>query len=247
MDKLILITNDDGYQSQGIAVLTRLMKQLGDVIVVAPDGPRSGAACSITCTEPVRIHEVAPSVFACSGTPVDCVKIALEKIVPRTPDLVVSGINHGDNISVSVHYSGTMGACIEAATKSVPSIGFSLRTRSKDCDFTPYEDLILDISRKILAEGLPEDTCLNVNFPELGEERDKTLNPFDGTALSGTLWCRQARGTWRQEWKEVNASRSFTLTGYFVNLEPEADDTDCWAVDHGYASAVITSINMTHR
>lgn len=248
MDKLILISNDDGYQSQGIAILAKMMGQLGKVVVVAPESARSGAACSITCTTSVSIRKVNEDVYACSGTPVDCVKIALEKILPRMPDLVVSGINYGDNLSVSVHYSGTMGVCLEAATKGIPSIGFSLRTRSKDCDFLPYKDAILAISRKTLSEGLPQDVCLNVNFPELGEQRDCQLNPYSGDALKGIRMCRQSRGTWKQEWMETDGFlQSFTLTGYFVNLEPEADDTDCWAVDHGYASVVPTTLDLTHR
>ena len=137
--KLILITNDDGVSAQGIAVLTELMLQLGDVVVVAPDSARSGAACAITCTQAVTLRRRADMerphlmVYACSGSPVDCVKIALEQVCPRQPDLIVSGINHGDNASWSIHYSGTMGAVIEGCMKGIPSVGFSLRTLSHHC------------------------------------------------------------------------------------------------------------------
>lgn len=238
---LILISNDDGVTAQGITVLTNLMVTLGDVIVVAPDGPRSGAACSITPVENVRLRQLRQepglTVYSCSGTPVDCVKLALERVVPRQPDLVVSGINHGDNASVSLHYSGTIGAVLEACMKSVPAIGFSLRTRNKECDFSPYEKCILDVSRHVLQHGLAEDVCLNVNFPQVPK-------------LAGVRVCRMARGIWKQEWRPVPSSpegeQQFQLTGYFVNLEPEAEDTDYWALDHDMAAVTPIQLDMTH-
>lgn len=237
--KLIFITNDDGFEAQGIHVLTELMRTLGDVVVVAPDGPRSGAACSITPTVPVsltlRQSEPSLTVFSCSGTPVDCVKLASEQCLPRVPDLMVSGINHGDNASVSLHYSGTMGAVIESCAKGIPSIGYSLRTLKRHCDFAPYAATILAIARRTLQEGLPEGTCLNVNFPEVAE-------------LKGVRACRQGRGLWTGEWVDAHnphARRTFWLTGRFQNLEPEATDTDYWALDHGYASLTPVSLDMT--
>ena len=165
---LILVSNDDGVHAQGIQVLTRLMAQLGEVIVVAPDSARSGAACSLTPVNPVRLTRLScegPRIVSCTGTPVDCVKLALEKVVPRRPDLMVSGINHGDNASVSLHYSGTIGAVLEACMKGIPAIGYSLRTRQLECDFTPYEETILSVARFVLSKGLPQDVCVNVNFP----------------------------------------------------------------------------------
>ncbi len=236
MKPLILITNDDGYQAQGIHVLTKIMKRLGDTIVVAPDGARSGMACAITPTVPVTVREVEPGVYACSGTPVDCVKIALEKVVPRRPNLVVSGINHGDNASVSLHYSGTVGATLEACMKGLPAIAYSLRTHSKECDFTPYEAVIEEWAERVLREGLPQDTCLNINFPEVPK-------------LAGTSICRMARGIWQTEWKDAGVDsegkRVFTLTGTFCNLEPQAEDTDYWALDHDMASVTPLSLDMT--
>ena len=170
MKKLILITNDDGVKAQGIDELTQLMQPLGDVIVVAPDSARSGAGCSITPTTPIFLHlvreEVGLHVYACSGSPVDCVKLALDQICPRYPDLLVSGINHGDNASCSIHYSGTMGAVFEGCLKDIPSIGYSLRTLSHQCDFQPYREAILQIARFVLQRGLPQGVCLNVNFPD---------------------------------------------------------------------------------
>ncbi len=232
---LILISNDDGVQAQGIRELTSLMCQLGDVVVVAPDGPRSGAACSISPITPVTLREVSRRdgllVCRCSGTPTDCVKLALEKVVPRTPDLVVSGINHGDNASVSLHYSGTVGAVLEACMKQIPAIAFSLRTSSRQCDFQPYRAAIADTARHVLTHGLPPDVLLNVNFPEVSQ-------------LAGVKVCRMARGTWKQEWEET-APGEFALTGYFVNLEAEAEDTDYWALDHAYAAITPLQLDMT--
>ena len=233
---LILISNDDGVQAQGLRVLTRLMCQLGEVVVVAPDSARSGSACAITPIEPVRLRlirqEEGLSIYACTGTPVDCVKLALEKVVPRRPDLVVSGINHGDNASVSLHYSGTVGCILEACMKGVPAIAFSLRTRELQCDFSPYEATILRVARCVLLEGLPQDVCLNVNFPQVAE-------------LAGERLCRMARGNWQQEWRESEREGEYQLTGFFTNLEPEADDTDYWAIDHGFAAITPLQLDMT--
>ncbi len=205
--------------------------------MVAPDGARSGAGCSITGTHPVSVELVEPGVYACSGSPVDCVKIALEKILPCRPHLVVSGINHGDNASVSLHYSGTVGAALEACMKGLPAIAYSLRTHSRECDFTPYAAVIKEWAVRVLREGLPTDTCLNINFPEVPR-------------LAGSKVCRMARGIWHTEWldagTEATEDRSiYTLTGTFRNLEPEATDTDYWAIDHGMAAITPLSLDMT--
>lgn len=234
---LILVSNDDGADAQGIAVLTSLLMPLGDIVVVAPDGPRSGAACSMTVTTPVtlRLQERTAGLtrHACSGTPTDCVKLALEHVVERRPALMVSGINHGDNASVNVHYSGTMGAVLEACMKGIPAIGFSLRTHDSQCDFTPYGDAITRIAQHVLEHGLPQDTCLNVNFPQVEH-------------LRGVRVCRMARGKWSAEWEPAAKQGTFRLTGHYTCLEPEAKDTDWWALDHGMASVVPQQIDMTN-
>lgn len=230
---LILITNDDGVHAQGINVLASYMQELGEVIVVAPDGPRSGASCCFTCTEPVRVKDLGGGIFSCSGTPVDCVKIALEKVVPRRPDVIVSGINHGDNASINIHYSGTMGAVLEGCMKGVPSIGYSLRTHDKECDFSPYRSVILSVAQKVLREGLPQDVCLNVNFPQVPE-------------LKGSKVCRMARGAWEQEWKDTAEPGVYEITGTFRSLEPDAEDTDYWALDHDFASIVPIQLDLTN-
>jgi len=233
---LILISNDDGVQAQGIQVLTALMQRLGDVIVVAPDGPRSAASCSISPITNIRISllcdEPGKKVYKCSGTPTDCVKLALDGLLQVRPNLVVSGINHGDNASVSLHYSGTVGAVLEACMKQVPGIAFSLKTKSQQCDFSPYEEVILQTASRVLQDGLPQDTLLNVNFPEV-------------QALKGTRLCRIGRGRWMKEMEKVGEGE-YRLTGYFQNLEPEADDTDYWALDHGYAAITPVQLDMTN-
>ncbi len=237
--KLILVTNDDGYAAQGIGELAALMRGFGDVVLVAPDSARSGAGCSVAANVPVGLYDISNEpglrVVACTGAPVDCVKLALEQVCPRVPDLVVSGINHGDNASISVHYSGTIGAVLEACMKGIPAIGYSLRTNKSRCNFSPYADTILKVAQHVLEHSLPEGVCLNVNFPEV--ER-----------LSGVRVARLARGAWCAEWADAQHPRGgnyYWLTGFFRNLEPEAADTDCWALEHGYAAITPIKIDMT--
>ncbi len=234
-----MVTNDDGHEAQGIRELASLMGQLGDVVVVAPEGARSGSACAVSSSTPVGIREIRREVglrvVACTGTPVDCVKLALEHVCPRRPDLVVSGINHGDNASVSLHYSGTMGAVMEACMKGIPAIGYSLRTGSRQCLFAPYHLAVRRVAEHVLAHGLPQGVCLNVNFPEVAR-------------LAGVRVARMARGEWSAEWAEAHHPRGgdyYWLTGRFRNLEPDAEDTDYWALDHGYASVTPVQMDMT--
>ena len=232
---LILVSNDDGVQAQGIGELTSMMRQLGEVVVVAPDGPRSAASCSISPLATITVRrlkqEEGLSVWQCSGTPTDCVKLALDGLLERRPDLVVSGINHGDNASVSMQYSGTVGAALEACMKGIPAIAYSLRTRSQQCDFSPYRGVVMRTARYVLENGLPQDVLLNINFPEV-------------EALRGTRVCRVGRGRWMKEMRRVGEG-AYQLTGYFQNLEPEAEDTDYWALDHGFAAVTPVQLDMT--
>ena len=232
---LILISNDDGVQAQGIKELTRMMCQLGDVVVVAPDGPRSASSCCISPLTTIIVQllkqEEGLTVYQCSGTPTDCVKLAMDGLLTEKPDLMVSGINHGDNASVSIHYSGTVGATLEACMKQVPAVAFSLKTKSQQCDFHPYEEAIMRIASNVLENGLPQDVLLNVNFPEVEE-------------LKGTKVCRLSRGRWMKEMKQVGEG-AYQLTGYFQNLEPEAEDTDYWALNNGYAAITPIQLDMT--
>ncbi len=234
----ILITNDDGDVAKGIQVLTRLMCQLGDVIVVAPDGPRSAQSNAITVTHPIRFKLTEESEglkkYTCTGTPTDCVKLALNEIVERKPDLIVSGINHGSNAAVNVIYSGTMGAVLEGCENGILSIGFSICDHSYNADFSYFEPFILKIASQALEKGLPRGVCLNVNAP-VG-------------AIKGVKAARQCDGQWTKEFaKRIDPQgRSyFWLTGNFENYEPEAQDTDEWALNNGYVSIVPTKIDMT--
>lgn len=212
---------------------------LGEIIVMAPDGPRSGASGSITSEHPVRYYKVREeedlTVYKCSGTPVDCVKLALHAVVPHRPDVVIGGINHGDNSAVNVHYSGTMGVVIEGCLKGIPSIGYSLCNHLADADFSALLPYIRRITEEVLEHGLPAGICLNVNFPDVAE--------FKGVRI-----CRQTNGTWEKEWKVCTHPRGgeyYWLTGQFVNHEPEAVDSDHWALNHGYVAITPTQIDVT--
>ena len=235
---LILITNDDGAEARGIVVLTRLMMQIGDVVVVAPDGPRSAQSNALTVTHPIRFRKIEERDglirYSCTGTPTDCVKLALNEIVVRKPDLIVSGINHGSNSAINVIYSGTMGAVLEGCENGILSIGFSICNHSYDVDFSHFESYVLQITRLALQNGLPNGTCLNVNAP-------------CGT-IAGIKISRQCDGQWVKEFEKRTDPQGrsyFWLTGYFENHEPDAEDTDEWALLKGYISIVPTKIDLT--
>jgi 5'-nucleotidase len=235
---LILITNDDGANAQGIAVLTRLMCQIGDVIVMAPDGPRSAQSNALTVTHPIRFTKIEerPGLLRCSctGTPTDCVKLALNEVVDRRPDIIVSGINHGSNSAINVIYSGTMGAVLEGCENGIASIGFSVCSHSANIDFSFFEPIILNITRLVLKNGLTHGTCLNVNAP---------VGPIAGIRVS-----RQCDGRWVKEFEKRTDPQKrdyFWLTGYFENHEPNEEDTDEWAILNNFVSVVPTKIDLT--
>ncbi|RRD79788.1 5'/3'-nucleotidase SurE [Alloprevotella sp. OH1205_COT-284] len=247
---LILISNDDGYQAGGIRALIEALRPVADLLVVAPDGGRSGFGCAITSVSPIYNHLVCSEtaddgrgsleLYACSGSPVDCVKLAFNILAPRLgrrPDLVVSGINHGDNSSVNTFYSGTMGAAFEGAHQGVPGIGFSLCDHHSRADFTPCIAPIQQIVRKVLAEGLPPFTTLNVNFPL-------------AKAFKGIRMCRMARSRWTEELVEqhrpVTRTPYYWLTGTPVELEPDAPDTDRRALADGYIAITPQTLDVTH-
>lgn len=239
---LILVTNDDGYFAKGINSLVESLVGLGEIVVVAPDGPRSGMSSAITSIHPIRYRVVKkePSknvtIYACSGTPVDCVKLGISEIVERKPDLLVSGINHGSNASICVLYSGTMGAAIEGTLFNVPSIGFSLLDHESDANFSHTESIVRSISKEILEKGLATGICLNVNIPHSKDE------------LKGIKVSRQAKGQWVEEFKKSadgGNNEVFWLTGRFNNYEPGNKDTDEWALANGYASIVPIQVDMT--
>jgi 5'-nucleotidase len=238
---LILVTNDDGISAPGIKALVEVMKTLGEVVVVAPDKPQSGMGHAITINSTLRIEKVnihgAKAEYSCTGTPVDCVKIAVNKILHRKPDLCVSGINHGSNMSINVIYSGTMSAAVEGAIEGIPSIGFSLCNHSIDANFTASKKIVKSIAQTILKNKMPKDVCLNVNIPDL--EYDK---------IRGIKVCRQARANWIEELDErfdPSGKPYFWLTGKFDNYDKGKKDTDVWALDNNYVSIVPTQFDMT--
>lgn len=239
---IILITNDDGIHAPGIRTLIKLMNEFGDVFVVAPDSPQSGMGHAITindtlyCEKIVVVKNEPQTEYSCSGTPVDCVKIAVNEILKRKPDLCVSGINHGSNSSINVIYSGTMSAAVEAGTQGIPSIGFSLLDYSLDADFEPSKKFIKTIVSQCLENGLPKGVVLNVNIPKLSEKE-----------IKGIKICRQADGHWAEEFdKRTNplGRDYYWLTGKFVN-EDKGDDTDEWALENGYISVVPVQYDLT--
>lgn len=239
MRPLIFISNDDGFRAKGLNELVRMVQPLADLVVVAPESGRSGSSMSITSVNPVSLSLLSVTdglkIYSCSGTPVDCVKLGLEQAVDRKPDLVLSGINHGDNASVNVWYSGTMGAALEGCLKGIPSIGFSLCTFEQQADFTFLNDAVIRVVRSVLDQGLPAGVCLNVNFPVVEQ-------------LNGLRICRMAKGDWYSEWISANhphGKDSYWLTGKYRNDEPDADDTDQWAIQHGYGAITPIQTDVT--
>lgn len=235
---LILISNDDGYQAKGINELTRVVRKMADVVVMAPDGPRSGTACAMTSERPVRFTQIQKeeglTVCKCTGTPTDCVKLALHTM-DRKPDLVVGGINHGDNSSVNVHYSGTMGVVLEGCMKGIPSIGFSLCDHDPEADFTLMLPYVEKIVAEVLKQGLPQGICLNVNVPV-------------AESYKGIRICRQTKGVWENEWKccpHPRGGEYYWLTGNYKVQEPIIEGNDHWALDNGYIAITPIQIDMT--
>lgn len=238
---VILITNDDGVTAPGIRYLVEAVKDIGTIVVVAPDKPQSGMGHAITIGEPLRLHKVhvfeGIESYACTGTPVDCVKLAVDKVLHRKPDLCLSGINHGANHSINVIYSGTMSAAVEAAIESIPSAGFSLLDYSIEADFTGAKKYAREVVEKMLATKLDKHTVLNVNIPSKPVE-----------LLKGLKICRQAYAKYEEDFIERNDPHGrhyYWLTGEFVNFD-KGKDTDVWALDHNYVSVVPVQFDLTN-
>lgn len=211
----LLLSNDDGVHAPGLRFLIRTLLPVADLLVVAPDAGRSGAGCSFTASTPLRCHELERKegliIASCSGTPVDCIKMALALYPERRPDLVVSGINRSDNSSVNTHYSGTMGAATEGALQGFPAIAFSILDHREDADFTPLAPYLVDFVFKAIAIGLPPLTCLNINFPKR-------------PAFQGVRICRMAHSRWEKEVEahtDPHGRAYYWLGGYSHELEPE--------------------------
>ncbi|HEX2970524.1 MAG TPA: 5'/3'-nucleotidase SurE [Bacteroidales bacterium] len=240
-DRLILLTNDDGLYAEGLKTLLGVMEEFGKVILISTIESMSGMSQALTVKVPLRVRLIEENekhrIYACNGTPTDCVKLAVNQLVERMPDWVVSGINHGSNASVSVLYSGTMGAAIEGCLYGINSVGFSLNDFSSSADFSVCSKYIRLVMKKVAADPLPEGICLNVNIPAVAKE-----------AIKGIKVCRQSRGNWKEEFekrKDPMGKSYYWLTGIFRNHEPDATDTDEWALANNYVSVVPVSIDMT--
>jgi 5'-nucleotidase len=235
----ILVVNDDGITAPGIKALIHAMKEIGRVVVVAPDSPQSGMGHAITIGKPLRLDKVdiydGIEMYSCSGTPVDCVKLAVTKIFKgKKPDICVSGINHGLNNGINVLYSGTMSAAVEGAIESIPSIGFSLDDYTMQADFEPCLKYVKEIALQVLKNGMPTATLLNVNFPKGGQ-------------LKGIKICRQANAKWAEEFDErldPYKRPYYWLTGVY-QLNDQGQDNDSWALDNNYVSIVPVHFDMT--
>ena len=240
---LILVTNDDGITAGGIAALVEVAKEFGDVLVVAPDSPQSAQGHAITISVPVFVRESDAlgediEAYECSGTPVDCVKLAKSVLLNgRTPDLCLSGINHGSNAAINILYSGTLSAAMEASLEGIPSIGFSFLNYRADADFGVCLPYVRRLVEFVLTNGMAEGSLYNVNIPDLpaGEIR-------------GLKVCRQAEARWVEEYVRAEDPRGrpyYWLTGRFVN-EDARTDTDAYALEHGYVSLVPSLHDLTN-
>lgn len=239
---LILVTNDDGVYAGGIQALAETMMEFGEVIIVAPDKPQSGMGHAVTIDNILRLQEVYyplknVKAYSTSGTPVDCVKLAIYQILKgRTPDLLVSGINHGSNSSINVIYSGTMSAAVEGAVEGIPSIGFSLLNHAPDADFSTAKKFVHTIVKGVFDNGMPKGTCMNVNIPDLSDQE-----------IKGIKICRQAKAFWEDAFeKRTNPSGKdyYWILGEFNNHD-KGEDTDEWALKNGYVSIVPTHYDLT--
>jgi 5'-nucleotidase len=243
MDKkpLLLVTNDDGITAPGIRALIAVMTQIGEVVVVAPDKPQSAMGHAITINNTLFVNKISAkdalvTEYNCSGTPVDCVKLAVNELMDRKPDLCVSGINHGSNSSINVIYSGTMSAAVEAGIEGIPAIGFSLLDYDWNADFASAQAFIKKITLEVLEKGLPKGVVLNVNIPKLKSNE-----------IKGIKICRQANALWVEKFDKRKTPQNkdyYWLTGEFINNDL-GDDTDEWALQNGYISVVPVQFDMT--
>ena len=241
----ILVTNDDGITARGIQSLAESMTAFGDVYVVAPDSPQSGMSHAVTFSRILRLTPFEfgrgiKKAYACSGTPVDCVKLAVSEVFgyDNLPELLVSGINHGSNASINLIYSGTMAAAADGAISGIPSIGFSLLDEHADADFTASVSVACTLTRQVLDQGLPDGTCLNVNIPKVSSED-----------LKGIKGCRQAMGHWKDSFERretPGGSPYYWMRGKFQNPD-NGEDTDIHALEAGHASVVPVQFDLTNH
>ena len=238
---LILVSNDDSYSAKGVHELIKSLQPIGDVVCVCPENPQSGMSMALTVNNPLKVKKLedyhGATIYKVNGTPVDCIKIAVDNLLPRKPDIVVSGINHGSNAAINVVYSGTMGAAFEGCAYGIPSIGFSLTSHDENADFTPCLPVVDKLVKLVLEKGLPEGVCLNVNMPaHVSEYKEMRV-------------VRGCKGRWNDRYDEyIDPARRpfYWLAGTFENQEPENEDTDEWCLDHGIVSIVPVLLERTY-
>lgn len=235
---LILVTNDDGITAPGIRALVEVSKEWGEVLVVAPDSPQSGMGHAITVNNPLRLRKIDDfhnvTAYSCSGTPVDCIKLAIYEVLKRKPNICLSGINHGNNCSTNILYSGTMSAAVEGSMEGIHSAGFSLLSYDYSADLSSAKEIVGKIVEEMVSSGLPKGVCLNVNIPE-------------GNEIKGIKVCRQAKAYWEDEFetrKDPFGKEYHWLTGEFKNYDG-GEDTDYWALENNYVSVVPIQYDMT--
>jgi 5'-nucleotidase len=240
-EKLILLTNDDGLYAAGLKTLLEVAEEFGKVVLISTTESMSGMSQALTVKTPLRVKLLEENdkhmIYACNGTPTDCVKLAINQLLERMPDWVLSGINHGSNASVSVLYSGTMAAALEGCLYGITSVGFSLNSFSPSADFSVCREYIRIVLKQLEKEQLPAGVCLNVNIP--------AVKPGE---VKGIKVCRQSKGNWKEEFekrKDPMGKTYYWLTGIFLNHEPESEDTDEWAIAHNFVSVVPVTVDMT--
>jgi 5'-nucleotidase len=240
-DKLIFLTNDDGLYAAGLKTLLEVMEEFGKVVMISTMESMSGMSQALTVKTPLRVKLLEENekhrIYAINGTPTDSVKLAVNQLLEKKPDFVISGINHGANASVSVLYSGTMGAAIEGCLYGICSAGFSLNSFSPTADFSVCKDPVRIVMKNLIEKQLPAGVCLNVNIPAIGSKE-----------IKGIKVCRQSKGNWKEEFekrKDPMGKTYYWLTGSFQNHEPEANDTDEWALANNYVSVVPVTVDMT--
>lgn len=237
---LILISNDDGYNFAGIQSLISIARQLGDVFVVAPLQHQSGMGSAITILTPLRAYKVSEdpglTVWAVDGTPTDCVKMALDQLLEgRTPDLLLSGINHGYNTGVNTIYSGTMGVAFEGAAHHIPSVAFSYGLHDIHIDFTSCTPWIRQVIERVLERGLPSDVCLNVNIPHCEQ-------------IHGIKVTTAGMGYWHKEYErrvDPFGRDYYWMTGQYKLDNPNDENTDIHWLERGWIAATPCRVDQT--
>ncbi|MDO4790036.1 MAG: 5'/3'-nucleotidase SurE [Porphyromonas sp.] len=235
----ILVSNDDGVFAKGLEELIIALKDLGDIVVVAPDGPRSGYSSAVTSSVPIHYscvrRDPGLTVYSCSGTPADCVKLALNVILSEKPDMVVAGINHGGNQSICVNYSGTLGAAIEGTIFDIPSFAVSLIEGTQDSDYLQSCRYARAVARRLLKDGLPKGTYLNLNIPNV-------------PLVRGMRLCSQADGKFYDEYVKHTTPMGkdvYWMAGLLMSHEPHNVDCDLSVIEKGFATLVPCKIDVT--